>query len=813
MKKTMMKVLACGLCAAMLSGCNHNGEKNSANLVTTVDSTKDEQKDNVQTTSVELIKKMKAKYAGTETAEYTEPMYNVEKNHVFTYENLPEKFFEQEEYDCFAVYYDSDLKHEADISISKDYENKSVTISPGMVFCYDDREGSTVDDGTWGSRTKFWLVRNVDLQNGEMLSKPVITVFTTKEEMDTPTLTQTVNENGAYTLSWSEVEGADYYEVYEYWEADCAFLEVTTKNTSCTYDEFQTAKEHEEHFRETYKDTEIDVTEQWAMNDMLDSDRQYFVVAKSDDGKKSGVSNICMAGDIGNQIPVRISDTFKKEYEGDNTLALPAYADIEMLDGSVGKFLIQYHNAKVSLLEDGRIYIECKVKNLPIEMYDIMFSGMEYEDFLNDTENVTKREDALAAKTITTKNDINIPYLPDKDYETSVDENTTATLKPGEPTEPGETVEMGETTEPGEMVEPEEPTEPGETVEPEETTEPENMTGSQSQLSFSEEAANMVYANSALSEWIAINMLAHQEEIYLGDFAESSDSEKLMDALLEAYNQNPLIGIMEHVNYNYEKNVLEVKYVLSAEETEKMQEESLKKADEIVKNIIRTDMDDYEKEEAIHQYICENGSYNNEIMNYINEDGTIDPEAAVQFANSFTPYGILVENKGVCESYAEAFLLLAKKAGLDAVIVTGTLEGVNHEWNRVNIDGQWYSLDSTNNDSDTVPNCYFNLPDELAGTMLLQDKDAFIDSCVSQYTAEDMNQEYYTKNGLTTDDSNQAAELLAAEISKKDVAAIRVQEEIDEKTVEEIAQNVCNQSGISECWYYYKAGVVSIIKK
>lgn len=794
MKKIVTRILTCAVCAAMLSSCDSHGEKNAAYSTVSVQPVHSEKNNTEQTTSVELVEKIKAKYAGNETAEYADPMYNVEKNHVFTYENLPEKFFEQEEYDCFSVYYDSDLKNDVDINIDIDYEKKSVTISPEMTFCYGrEEEGSVISDGTWGSRTKFWLVRNVDLETGEMLSKPVITVFTTKEEMDTPTLKQTVDENGAYTLSWSKVEDADYYEVYEYWDMDAAFLEVTTENTSCSYDDFKTEKEHEERFRETYKDTEIDVTEQWSMNEMLEPNSKYFVVARSNDGKKSGVSNICTAGDIGNQIPVRNSDSFKKEYEGDNTLALPAYVDIEMLDGSVGEFLIQYRGATVSLRTDGKINIECSIKNLPIEMPIITLAGMEYEDFLNDTDNLKNREDILTVKTIITEKDINVPYLPDKDYETSID---------GEVTEaPEKTPEIGKTL--GE-----------ETPEPskEETPEPQNITKNNN-ISFSEETANMVYANSALSEWIARNMLEHQEEIYLGDFAESSDSEKLMDALLEAYIQNPLIGIMESVNYNYTKNVLEVKYVLSEEETRKMQEESLKKADEIIENIIQDNMSDYEKEEAINQYICENGSYNDEIMNYINADGTIDSKATIEFANSFTPYGILVENTGVCESYSEAFLLLAKKAGIEAVIVTGKLDGVNHEWNRVRIDGQWYSMDTTNNDSDNVPNCYFNLPDDLAGTMLLQNKEAFIDSYDSQYTAEGMDNEYYTKNELLADDADKAAELLAMEISKKDVAAVRIQGEVDENTVGEIVQNAYNQSGLSEGQYYYRAGVVSLIKK
>lgn len=117
--------------------------------------------------------------------------------------------------DCFSVYYDSDLTQEAIISVEGDYDAKTVTVKPSLTFNSEESQSSLGDDGTWGSRSKFWLVQNVNLQTGKMLEKPMITVFTTKEEMNTPTVTQGIAEDGNYCLSWKPVEDADYYEVYE----------------------------------------------------------------------------------------------------------------------------------------------------------------------------------------------------------------------------------------------------------------------------------------------------------------------------------------------------------------------------------------------------------------------------------------------------------------------------------------------------------------------------------------------------------------------------------------------------------------------
>lgn len=252
MRKKWKRVIACVLCITTLGGCNSGNPQKEI-----------EKKQASHKAAVEMVKKVKEKYAANETADYTEPMYNLEKDHVFTFENLPEKYFEQEEYDCFAVYYDSDLTNSVNITIKKDYENKSVTIKPSLTFSIDDGE----DDGTWGSRSKFWFVRNVDLTTGEMLDKPVITVFTTKEEMDTPTVQQSVGQDGWYTLTWSEVEGADYYEVYEYSdELDHAWSELTTVDTTVSYKDFKTQVGYEQRSKERYKDTELDTTEKYSMN-------------------------------------------------------------------------------------------------------------------------------------------------------------------------------------------------------------------------------------------------------------------------------------------------------------------------------------------------------------------------------------------------------------------------------------------------------------------------------------------------------------------------------------------------------------------
>lgn len=104
-----------------------------------------------------------------------------------------------------------------------------------------------------------------------------------------------------------------------------------------------------------------------------------------------------------------------------------------------------------------------------------------------------------------------------------------------------------------------------------------------------------------------------------------------------------------------------------------------------IMSALPTGGDDFEKALYIHDYIVANCRYERE-----NETG---------YAS--TAYGCLVEKIANCEGYAKAFACLAKEAGLNAILVTGTTDnGENHAWNQVKIGENWYNLDATWDDLD-----------------------------------------------------------------------------------------------------------------
>ncbi len=114
----------------------------------------------------------------------------------------------------------------------------------------------------------------------------------------------------------------------------------------------------------------------------------------------------------------------------------------------------------------------------------------------------------------------------------------------------------------------------------------------------------------------------------------------------------------------------------------------------------------YEQEKAIHDYMVLNCEY--DYGNYSN--GTIPWD-------SYYPPGVFVNKKAVCNGYATSFKLCMDILGIECVMVVGTPE-MNHAWNAVKLDNEWYMIDVTWDDP--VPDeqgrlryAYFNIPDAI----------------------------------------------------------------------------------------------------
>ena len=123
--------------------------------------------------------------------------------------------------------------------------------------------------------------------------------------------------------------------------------------------------------------------------------------------------------------------------------------------------------------------------------------------------------------------------------------------------------------------------------------------------------------------------------------------------------------------------------------------------------------DEFNSKQAIDQAIAQIEQVKNQIMQ--NKTGnayqdikmvhdylvdTINYDSSLSKQNIYNLYGALVNRECVCEGYARSFKYLLDELNIPCVMVIGTAtnsqgETENHAWNYVQLNGNWYAVDTT----------------------------------------------------------------------------------------------------------------------
>lgn len=114
-------------------------------------------------------------------------------------------------------------------------------------------------------------------------------------------------------------------------------------------------------------------------------------------------------------------------------------------------------------------------------------------------------------------------------------------------------------------------------------------------------------------------------------------------------------------------------------------------------------LSDLELELYVHDYIydiCEYDEYAAEI-----DYGDDDYADAFDSSNA---YGVLVNGYAICQGYAEAYSYLLSLVGINST----TISSQDHIWNAVEMDGDWYYVDVTWDDT-TQSMDYFNINEKV----------------------------------------------------------------------------------------------------
>lgn len=168
----------------------------------------------------------------------------------------------------------------------------------------------------------------------------------------------------------------------------------------------------------------------------------------------------------------------------------------------------------------------------------------------------------------------------------------------------------------------------------------------------------------------------------------SFDVNQLDSQLQDLLEKNPPVDeyIYTSITYwhysgsGYDKNYnvpLQLTYV----ETKAQADEVETKVRQILSQIIKTGMSDFDKEKAIHDYIVSNVAYDESLVDH-------------------SDYGALANHTTVCQGYALLTYKMLIDAGINTRIVISDNDPseAGHAWNMVQINGNWYHLDCTYDD-------------------------------------------------------------------------------------------------------------------
>ena len=242
----------------------------------------------------------------------------------------------------------------------------------------------------------------------------------------------------------------------------------------------------------------------------------------------------------------------------------------------------------------------------------------------------------------------------------------------------------------------------------------------------------VITASNAAEEYLALNMVAGNTSFSIKAFPELQSWSTLKDVLLEVTYQNPMILGVSAYGYNYSTKMVTIEYKYTAEELKVCQAEIQAEGKRIIESIITADMNDAAKRRAIYDYLEANTVYDDAALEAAQKNNFQLPDNS--FRDSFSTYGILVKKVGVCQSYAMAFDYLCSLADVNCVVVVGDIMGgLPHAWNKVEVSGEWLTIDVTNNEKSLgIKDFMYMNPDFIAEAMGYDENDEW-------YTQDDDN--------------------------------------------------------------------------
>lgn len=133
----------------------------------------------------------------------------------------------------------------------------------------------------------------------------------------------------------------------------------------------------------------------------------------------------------------------------------------------------------------------------------------------------------------------------------------------------------------------------------------------------------------------------------------------------------------------------------------------------------------FEKIYDIHEYICDNVTYDHYHQNYYKDS----------YLLQYTAYAALMNKTAVCQGYATLYYKMLKECGINCRVITSYQ--INHAWNYIKLSGKWYFMDVTWDDGNGESNGNYM-------TYFMKGTNDFYDHSASDYSPSPYSYDYAT---------------------------------------------------------------------
>ncbi|MDO4944903.1 MAG: transglutaminase domain-containing protein [Ruminococcus sp.] len=776
------------ICAAALimSGCS----KSSVSENSKADSKQENKTGSIVSQNVRSygstvsVADIKAAYEVDDSKEIM-PLYNVAQTEAFTFDfNFDGYEVGLDLYDYVSVHTDSACEQESEIYYTAGIEPHdgvtTITVAPMSPVLKTKSQSEAYvyeDTDMWGNAPMYYIAIHYDMDADTpvKLDEPIVIPFTVKNEVQAPNAKGVVDATGRFKLVWEPVEGAEKYRIYNltdgnlYTGRDNHALngsKIGYENLTMLYEGETTECYYDNFAGEGHGLAQIENnTNTYTIGQNYCVNGEFFVSAVVND-VESGVSAAIPTADL--QLPYVLTEDSDILFSRYATASdFPSEVDVLNIDGTVSKHKVSYTKVEgINLFGMDRIQYDYSVEGTAITGYVVP----------DDENGYVPAEIDNSSDTGTAEPENNVNKIPDEDVDTII------------PVNPDETPENdGDTS--------------GVIDQQKDNTQEHIEQGNKAEV---ENVPEGVYINAetAEEEWLALNLVQGNSDISVEAFPSLQDPYTLVDVFNKVYYQNPFVLGVSAYAYDYQTMTFTVTYVYDKETISAKQAEIAAKANEIIAQNISDDMTASDKALALYNYLVDNCVYDKDAL--AAAEGSDYTKAGMsEFEDSFNTYGILVNGKGVCMSYAYSYRLLCDMSGVECMVITGYLDGnLPHAWNMIKLDDEWYEIDCTNNAVTTgIPYFLYKADSKLAEQSGYTKDNLFeIDDAVDRYSGEDATKEYYESNGLATDSMEVYKQLIIDNVTADTgIFAIRWNSaEFDEQTFTDTVALAFNELGIED---------------